>query len=84
MLRHKGQHHTSRLPQELYQRFGLDLNQGGKAMNAARLYGDNPELVARLSRDALFALSVPSSASVRLEVERRLADGERVPECSVP
>jgi hypothetical protein len=30
MLRHKGQHHTSRLPQELYQRFGLDLNQGEK------------------------------------------------------
>jgi hypothetical protein len=53
-------------------------------MNAARLYGDNPELVARLSRDALFALSAPSSASVRLEVERRLADGERVPEWSVP
>jgi hypothetical protein len=47
-------------------------------MNAARLYGDRPGLVARLSRNALFTLSMPSlPASARLEIER-LEAGERV------
>ena len=38
-----------------------------------------PEQVAKLSRHALFTLSMPSlPASARLEIERRLAAGERV------
>jgi hypothetical protein len=46
-------------------------------MNAARI--GRQELVARLSRDALFALSMPSlPASARPEIEHRLAADQRV------
>jgi hypothetical protein len=79
LLEHKGPHANSPISKLGYEKFGLNALECSQVLNAARRYGDRPELVARLSRDALFALSMPSlPASARLEIERRLAAGEQV------
>jgi hypothetical protein len=79
LLDHKGPHANSPISQVGCDKFGLSAAECAQVINAARIYGERPDLVARLSRDALFTLSAPStSASTRLEIERRLQAGERV------
>jgi hypothetical protein len=79
LLQHKGLHANSPISRLGYEKFGLSTSECSQVMNAARLYGGRPELVAELSRDALFRLSMPSlPATARLEIESRLAARERV------
>jgi hypothetical protein len=77
LLEHKGPHAKCPISRLGHEKFGLSASERAQVMNAARFYGDRPELVAKLSRNALFTLpSLPASA--RLEIERRLETGERV------
>lgn len=79
LLKVKGPHSTSPITRLAADRFGLHPNECGQVLNAARLYGDRIWLVEKLSRDALFTLSAPSTrAEVRNAVERRLRTGETI------
>lgn len=40
LLQHKEEHKTSRITQLGFDKFGLDVNDCSKGMNAARLYGE--------------------------------------------
>jgi hypothetical protein len=79
LLQHKGQHANSRISRLAQEKFGLSAHECGQVLNTARLYGDRVALVAQMSRDALFTLSMPSlPAGVRRAVEQRLEAGEKV------
>jgi hypothetical protein len=79
LLQHKGPHANSPISRIGYAEFGLAAGECGQVINAARLYGDRQDLVARLSREALFRLSAPIvPAGVRQAIEGRLAAGERL------
>ncbi|MGM5025719.1 hypothetical protein AB8B02_05795 [Tardiphaga sp. 862_B3_N4_1] len=79
LLKVKGPHSTSPITRAAADRFGLHPNECGQVLSAARLYGDRIWLVEKLSRDALFTLSAPSTPlAVRDAVERRLRAGETI------
>jgi hypothetical protein len=79
LLQHKGPHANSPISQIAYEKFKLSASECCQVINAARLYGKRQELVARLSREALFRLSAPMMpANVRQAIERRLSAGERM------
>jgi hypothetical protein len=79
LLAQKGPHANSQIPRELCEQLGIEPQKANYYMMAARRYGDRQQLVARLPRNALFALSMPSlPTEVRKVVEQRLAAGEKV------
>jgi hypothetical protein len=78
LLEHKGPHKTSKITALAFERFGLPPEDCAKVINAARLYGDRPWLVKRLSRDALYELSAPATSPVREAIERKPRLGEKV------
>jgi hypothetical protein len=79
LLQHKGPHANSPISHIAYERFKLSPGECCQVINAARLCGDRQDLVARLSREALFRLSAPIMPDdVRQAIERRLAAGERL------
>jgi hypothetical protein len=78
LLAVKGPHANSPISHQAHKLslYGTDIAQ---VQLAARLYGDRPELVARLSRDALFVLcSARTPPVVRAAVEAKLAAGHAV------
>jgi hypothetical protein len=80
LLQHKGPQANSPISQ-IGAEQGLAPGECCQVINAARLYGDRQDLVARLSREALFRLSAPiMPGDVRQAIERRLAAGERLRE----
>jgi hypothetical protein len=74
----KGQHANSPISRQAH-KLGLYGTDVAQVQLAARLYGDRPELVSRLSRDALFELcSAQTPPVVRAAVEAKLAAGHKV------
>lgn len=79
LWQNKGPYKTSRITRLAHEKFGLSARDCGRAMNAARLYGDKLGLVRRLSRVALYELAAPSTPpQLREAIERRLQQGEKI------